>query len=262
MKNNNCRVCDGPTTSLFTKVQLKKYEVHYFRCLQCGGAQTETPFWLEEAYNGFSFAQDTGMVARTLMTSQLSLALAYSFKFSRETFCLDLGGGTGLLTRRLRDCGLNAFWNDKYAKNIFAIGFEDDFSSCHKPVLLTAFEVFEHLAHPQEEIGFFLKKQPDFLLFSTKLYCGQDKNWWYFLEDGQHVQFYSAQGLHLLASRHDYHFCTDGNTFHLFSREKLPQNLFKRLFKLLPSIEKKAVERWGSRTEMDHVALRAASTKV
>ena len=39
---------------------------------------------------------------------------------------LDIGGGTGLLTRLLRDVGFEAQWSDEYCDNIFAQGFTYD----------------------------------------------------------------------------------------------------------------------------------------
>lgn len=255
-KKESCRICGEETVSLFSKKQLGKYAVHYFKCKNCLSAQTETPYWLEEAYKGFTFELDTGMVRRAISSSLLTLALAYECQFTKEALCIDVGGGTGLLTRRLRDFGLNAFWNDKYAKNIFAIGFEKELSKANSPTLLTAFEVFEHFSCPQEEIGKLLELSPDYLLFSTKLYQGQQEDWWYFLSDGQHVQFYSEKGLALLAKQWNYHFQTDGSTFHLFYRSSLPSRIFKRLQKLLPKIEKKSLNTWGSRCEEDHLVMK------
>ena len=248
-----CRLCASPAPLAFTKTQLKKHLVRYFRCTECEALQTEAPYWIDEAYQNLNFARDTGMVARTLATGRLILALALDQRLDRNDRLLDFGGGTGLLTRYLRDYGLNGFWCDKYAQNIFALGFE---STLAPAKLITAFEVFEHLPQPRQEIAALLAQQPDFLLISTKLYQGQDISWWYLLEDGQHVQFYSKKGLETLAQTHHYHLNTDGSTFHLFSKKKLPTRYLKHLCKKSQSlkIETRARSRWASRTEEDHRA--------
>ncbi len=246
----SCRVCGCNVEPLFQKQQLDKYAVTYFKCSYCGSCQTETPYWTEEAYNNFTFAIDTGMVARTLKTGRLALALALEKNFSSVDICLDIGGGTGLFTRYLRDFGLNAFWNDKFAKNVFALGFEKEIPVM-SPKLITAFEVFEHFVDPKRDIGALFEMDADYYLFSTKLYQNQDENWWYFLADGQHVEFYSQKGLELIGTNYRYHLTTDGSTFHLFSKEKLPANFVKHLLRRTPKVERKAEKRWPSRTLSD-----------
>jgi len=205
----------------------------------------------------FTFALDTGMVARTLFVGRLTLSLGLLLGWDRTATCLDIGGGTGLLTRYLRDHGLDAHWSDKYATNIFARGFDQEIQT---PSLMTAFEVFEHLTHPRDDILALLEKKPEVLLFSTKLYTGQGSDWWYFLEDGQHVQFYSAKGLALIADEAGYHFQTEGTSYHLFSRRPLPAQSLKKALRGIDSAEKRALKLWGSRTESDHSAVKRGNT--
>lgn len=252
-----CRLCSKHSIPVFKKKQLGKLLVQYFLCTSCRSLQTESPTWIEEAYQNLNFAKDTGMVARTLFASHLILELAIAMDFKRDDLLLDHGGGTGLLTRILRDLGLNAFWSDKYAKNIFSLGFEKEISKVPSPKLITAFEVFEHLSQPKIEIEALLQQSPDFILFSTKLYQGQDASWWYLLEDGQHLQFYSKEGLELVAKNFNYHFCTEGSTYHLFSKKRLPSNFLKKICKkaLKASSQRRAQKKWGSRTQEDFLLI-------
>jgi hypothetical protein len=117
--------------------------------------------------------------------------------------------------------------------------------------MITAFEVFEHFANPREELNFFFQLPFEYLFFSTKLYRGQGPDWWYFLEDGQHVQFYSEKSLRMIAVDHGYHFQTDGCTFHLLSKKPFPFKGLKKIAKLALIVEKKIARQWPSRTAAD-----------
>lgn len=247
--DEKCRLCEGPSTPTFRKQQLD-YDVAYFHCDRCGSIQTESPYWINEAYTDLSFAIDTGMAGRTIFTSKLALALACLEQFAPNDVCIDFGGGTGLFTRLLRDGGLNAFWNDKYCKNIFSLGFE---KALEPPVkLVTAFEVLEHLPAPLETLAEIFAAKPAYFLCSTKLYTGQGEQWWYFLDNGQHVQFYTKKGLDLLAGRFGYHVQSAQGTYHLFSKEPCHPKLLKRLLK---KAQAPTLQVFESRTELDHQAL-------
>lgn len=253
-----CRICLGNCTPFFEKKQLDRYNVEYFLCQECGSCQTEEPYWLQETYEQLTFALDTGMVSRTQWATRLALSLALEARLDRDDLCLDLGGGTGLFTRILRDCGLNAKWSDKYADNVFALGFEGELQE--ELALVTAFEVLEHLPNPREWISEVLKASPRYFLCSTVLYRGQDASWWYFLEDGQHIQFYTETALAKIAASFNYSFASDSHHLHLFSKDPLPKNFLKRVEKNASNAEELATKRFGSRTESDHWFHRSKST--
>jgi len=94
---------------------------------------------------------------------------------------------------------------------------------------ITAFEVFEHLTNPVEELEK-LSAITTRLIFSTKLLpqpAPQLKDWWYYgVEHGQHIAFYTRKSLELLGGRFGYNFATDGSDWHIFSRHKLSPNFF------------------------------------
>ncbi|MCK7523618.1 MAG: hypothetical protein MZV64_41270 [Ignavibacteriales bacterium] len=53
----------------------------------------------------------------------------------------------------MRDVGYDFYWHDPYTQNLFANGFEDRFEIQFQDLnCLTAFEVFEHLVNPKEEL--------------------------------------------------------------------------------------------------------------
>jgi hypothetical protein len=52
---------------------------------------------------------------------------------------VDCAGGYGILTRLLRDIGVDALWSDPFCQNLMALGFEH---SNEPAELVTAFEEF------------------------------------------------------------------------------------------------------------------------
>lgn len=45
-----CKICGKENKFIFKAKILKKYDVSYFHCENCGFLQTEEPHWLSEAY--------------------------------------------------------------------------------------------------------------------------------------------------------------------------------------------------------------------
>ena len=246
-----CRVCQNDSRYWFSKTILSKYEVGYYQCSVCGHIQTEEPYWLEEAYFNLNFRRDVGMVSRSIKAAQLTLALAYTLKISPNEICLDYGAGTGLLVRYCRDHGLNFYFHDRYSKNVFAIGFEiDSLGNFAKPVLLTAFEVAEHLPNPTENFKEIFAYKPDYVLISTELYANEGKDWWYFLDDGQHVAVYTEQSLHKIGAQNGYYLYTDSR-YHLFSLSPLPTRIVKKLRRYPDRKAHRYKKKYGSRIDSD-----------
>jgi hypothetical protein len=103
----------------------------------------------------------------------------------------------------LRDYGVDARPEDRYATNTYAQGFDAD--QRQAPVLYTAFEVLEHYADPKNDLDMLFSCQPDSIVVTTALYEGQGPDWWYLTPDsGQHVFFYTRRALEIVADRFDY----------------------------------------------------------
>jgi glycosyltransferase involved in cell wall biosynthesis len=199
-----CRLCGNRSHYRFDKILLYKFNVEYFECVYCHSLQTEVPYWLEEAYGQQAEKLDTGKASRTLENFFLLPSLFDKLALTLDSVFVDWGGGSGLLTRLLRDVGYNYYSYDLYSKSEFSQGFIWDFLE-RKVSVITAFEVIEHFPNPAVDWEKLLESKPDYCVCSTGIYSGQDENWFYLSpENGQHVFLYSAFALALIASRFGY----------------------------------------------------------
>ena len=194
-----CRICGALSEFAFTAKVMTKYDVQYFQCPECNFIQTEEPHWLEEAYSTPINVMDTGIMQRNISQSGLAASLICTF-FDRRGRFVDHGGGYGIMTRMMRDLGLDYYWFDPYAENLMARGFE--YEQGMKVELMTSFETFEHFSRPMDEIEKLFAISPN-LLFSTDLLPEPlPRDWWYFgFEHGQHISFYSEEAMRRIAGR-------------------------------------------------------------
>lgn len=127
----------------------------------------------------------------------------------------------------MRDIGFNFYWYDKYCKNIFAKGFEWNYSKDIEAV--TCFEVFEHFINPLEDIENILNISKN-VIFTTELLPSplpQPNDWWYYaLEEGQHISFYSEKTLRFIAKKYNLNYVFFKN-IHLNYRKEYNKNIYK-----------------------------------
>ena len=224
MMKTSCNICDSKIRVHDKEIILNKYNVTYYICEYCGFIQTEHPYWLEESYSKAIARADTGAALRNLNNVS---DLLFFMKFTKNSSCLDFGGGHGILTRLMRDYGFNFFHYDKYAENLFASGFEGTLD--RKYDIITSFENFEHFANPMEEIKMILN-MTDVLYFSTHLVADKApliKDWWYYSPStGQHIAFYTKKSLDIIAKKHNFFLLTD-NTTHILSRHEFNKKYFR-----------------------------------
>jgi hypothetical protein len=229
-------------------------QVGYFDCTHCGYLQTEKPYWLEEAYETVIADLDTGIMWRNLRNmAHVVLTLTVFGRLRGRV--LDHAGGYGILVRLLRDVGVEAHWRDKYCQNLLAGGFESDPGPYD---LITAFEVFEHLEHPLEELRAMLQVAP-IALISTDLVPSEETpspDWWYLGPDhGQHIGFFRTRTLAHLAREVGCSYRTDGRTLHVFSKRSVPA-LWLPLQRMRWLAKVIAKARLESKLGSDHEALR------
>ncbi|MCL2295427.1 MAG: class I SAM-dependent methyltransferase [Spirochaetes bacterium] len=243
MSNNaiskHCKICDASIEFVFDGLVLNKYNVRYFKCNYCGFLHTEEPYWLEEAYGDAITSIDVGYVQRNIIYGNLLPPILNKITNPDGKF-LDYGGGYGLFVRLMRDKGYDFYRYDKYCKNIFAQYFDaNDIEREIKEYeggwgypfeMLTCFEVFEHLSEPLREVENMLKYS-NTILFSTELQpdikLASTSDWWYFApEAGQHIAFYTALTLKILAKKFGLNIFHLNSNLHLLTDKNINISVF------------------------------------
>ena len=222
-----CRVCGTLAVPLFETLVLQRHKVTYFECPTCEFVQTETPYWLDEAYEHAFTSTDTGTLQRTLVLGKSAAALAF-FAFDRHARFVDYAGGYGTLARYMRDIGFDFYSTDLYATNFMARGFD---AEPGRYELATAFECFEHFVHPGQELEKILAYS-DSIFFTTQL-CPKPvpaiDNWWYYsAHHGQHIALYRRKSLAYLGKQYGLNYYNLLN-YHLLTKRTLSPVVFKFL---------------------------------
>ena len=256
-----CTLCEHDTVPAFSHEVRKKYRAHYVICPRCDYMFTVNPTWISEAYAQPINTTDTGYVMRNIYLSRKTLVL-FSIVFGIRSVSirkfLDYAGGYGMLTRIMRDYGLQFFSDDPYTTNLFAQGFE------YKPDTtsvdgLTCFECFEHLIHPLVDIEKMLTISKT-IFFSTRLKpigVVPHTDWEYYgFNHGQHTSFYSEKTFLYIAHKYNLNYYTDGNNLHIFSQKKLMRHIMK-ITNIIVKFQLDILIRkmLKSRTHTDHVNL-------
>ena len=215
-----CRACSRPTAA-HQSIEVRGKPADLHRCPTCGTFQFPDPTWLNEAYADPISELDVGLASRCMSIAGVTEAIVRAERLGGRPH-LDYGGGYGLLTRLLRDRGIDMRHRDPFAKNLFAQGFDADLDGSYG--CITAVEIFEHLTNPRSVLDS-LAAHGDLVLVSTILVPdGVDdlRDWWYVVPElGQHVTFYSARGLDELARACGYELTTDGVGLHVLHRTRL-----------------------------------------
>lgn len=135
----------------------------------------------------------------------------------------DYGGGAGLLTQNLKRSGWQSVTADPFMgpSNVGRFGDRYD--------LVTAFEVFEHVADPNSIITDLLAavKPGGLILFSTLLSdrhirAGLPLEWWYASPRNGHISLYSSSSLRLLFDSHRWKVLSVSEGLHAAHAGKMP----------------------------------------
>lgn len=259
----NCHLCNAETRTIFTATVLDKHEAAYHYCAECDHIFVDQPTWLEEAYFDAIVSVDTDIAVRNIFTALRLAAIYYLALGDRgQAQYADVAGGYGLLTRLMRDLGFDYYWSDRYAENLFARGFEYDArqGAC---LAVSAIEVLEHTVNPLEFIRQnLIDHQTDTVVFTTEVFSddrppGPNEWGYYAFDTGQHIAFFSRNGLSRLAKRLGMHYFALGR-LHVFSKKPLPAwklRLASHKLMVIP-IALFAAYRLGSRRNKDQTFIR------
>jgi hypothetical protein len=218
-----CRVCGAAAEPFATAQVLRHVSVSYERCPRCGTVMAVRPDWLEEAYSDAIAKLDIGLLDRCQIVSSITAMVLRAQRLRGGRF-LDWAGGYGTLTRLMRDRGFDFVHTDPMAANIFAEGHAVADWDGTRFDLITAIEVLEHLPDPVGALAP-LAASTDLLLTTTELLpdpAPQPADWWYYtLESGQHITFYTPRSLEVLAERLGFDGVVSGSFVHLFHRGRV-----------------------------------------
>ncbi len=253
-----CKICNQKSKFIFNGKVLNKYDIKYYHCSNCGFLQTEEPYWLDEAYAESINVSDTGYMQRNLNLSK-KLTILLALLFQRDVKFLDYAGGYGVFVRLMRDIGFNFYWDDKFTTNLFSRGFEYKQNETYEA--LTTFESFEHFVNPVEEIENLLSISKT-IVFSTELLqkkIPDPEEWWYYgLEHGQHISFYSFETFEFIAKKYSLNYYNLGS-LQVLTEIKIPFYM-RTIMKLSKfGLHKLLQKRLKSKTWEDH--LKVSNTK-
>ncbi len=226
-----CRLCGSQSNLAMTGLIMRKHMIRYFDCPNCGYVQTESPFWLDEAYKVPINSSDTGLLTRNYQNSLLVyffLLLIFGRQFKKISH-VDYAGGYGVLVGLLRELKIKSYWHDKYCVNLFAAEFK--WNNIEKQAdVLSAFEVFEHFENPDSEFKALIACSSN-IIFTTQIIKNEISDtgsWWYYgVEHGQHIGFYRKKTLKYLSAKYNMKLLTDGVSIHILTKRRVSSFLFK-----------------------------------
>lgn len=253
-----CPVCGAARVEAGRGTVLDDIAVQYLKCDACGFLGTQAPHWLDRAYSDAIPPVDTGVVARNLLVADLCTAL---FGGPTPPSIVDVGGGYGMLVRRLRDIGFDARWADPHCQNLLARGFE--FTPGGPADVAVAVEVIEHVPDPRAWVAQQLDDTgASTLLFTTEVLPAPvpDPSWWYFTpETGQHVSFFERRTIHRLGAALGLEVRSRANV-HVVSRHPVPAARFlAAVSRLRPLAARWRARSMRSRTDTDSPILTPGS---
>jgi hypothetical protein len=225
-----CPVCDGHPERFGVATVLSRFEAVYLKCRDCGSVFAEDPTWLREAYETTIAERDIGLVSRNVTLAAATRRVLRRY-FPDTGSYLDFGAGTGMFVRLMRDSGYDFRYFDEHGPNIYAPGLESDDPRRQRFDVVTAMEVLEHLEHPVPQLADVVSGSRALLATTEPLPfpAPAPGRWWYYaLGTGQHITFYSQQGLDRLAERLGF-VRTSAGSYHVFSRDRLSRRSLRLL---------------------------------
>lgn len=234
----NCPIC-GAAAKYYDTVDFNKsceevrgmvlprtsVAVDYYLCDDCGFCfAPELGSWAFDDFekyiynDGYAAVDPDYKFERPLTNAAL---LDNHFGASKERIRhLDYGGGSGLLSKALRERAWPSSTYDPFVDRELRVDELGKFD------LVTAFEVFEHVPDSADLIDTLAKlcKPDGLILFTTLLSDGnigraQKLDWWYAAPRNGHISLFSQKSLQLLMARRDLQCVSFSNNFHAAFRQ-------------------------------------------
>ncbi|MBI4883347.1 MAG: methyltransferase domain-containing protein [Actinobacteria bacterium] len=204
------------------------YRASLSRCPTCSFLFVADPVWLEGSFSSELNRLDVGSVDRSLLVASFVRGLLGRRSRRSSWSVLDVGGGDGLLTRVLRDHGIDCRWTDPYCEPAYYVGPPAD--GVARFDLAVMGEVALHLTNPIESFREALSRS-DRLMFTAVVPPEKvTVDWWYLMPStGQHVAFYPTTAIAEIARRLGADWCSDGKFFHLLSTTGISRALRRRV---------------------------------
>lgn len=235
-----CPVC-GTATKLLDVVDFNKscveaqgeflrlsgLPIYYVSCPTCAFAFAPTMWkWDPEAFRRHVYNDHYGLVDPEYLEirpDKNARALVDMFpEFGGAARHLDYGGGSGRLSLRLREAGIDSRSFDPFIDGYDARP-QETFD------LVTAFEVFEHVPSVERLMQDLdaLTHDESVVLFTTTVSDGkmpenQRLSWPYVAPRNGHISLYSRESLIRLANRYHFGVGSFNDNAHLFWRKTVP----------------------------------------
>lgn len=230
-RSQTCCICASSVEKFGAAQILGAHQIWYFRCSNCGFVQTENPYWLGEAYANPIATLDLGLLGRNFRLAEITRRILKRV-LRTNARCVDYGGGYGVFVRLMRDRGSDFLHFDPMAQNLFAQHFTANTNE--EFLLVTAFEVLEHLVDPHEHFAKLDQLAPHWLVTTELIESPAPAldDWWYYLPDtGQHISFYSKKSLRLLAAQYGRCLVSCGKGLHFFTKSTMPAGYIRWVMK-------------------------------
>ncbi len=207
-------------------------------CQSCGFIFVNEPVWLPGSFSTELNRLDVGSADRSLLVASFIRGMLARRSSRSSWTVLDVGGGDGLLTRVLRDHGVDCRWTDPFCEPAFYVGPPAD--EVDRFDLAVMSEVALHLTDPISAFAEVLSRADRLMFTAVVPPPNLSADWWYLMPaSGQHVAFYPVTATAEIARRLDADWCSDGKFFHLLSTKGISRSLRLRVerreFSLLAS---------------------------
>ncbi len=221
-------MCGRATSGLLTFGVAGGNLAEMLQCTACDFMFVTNPVWLEGSFSSELNRLDVGSADRSLLVASFVRGMLGRWSSRSSWSVIDIGGGDGLLTRALRDHGIDCRWTDPYCEPVYYVGPPAD--EVERYDLAVMSEVALHLIDPVTMFADVLSRANRLLFTAVVPPAKPTADWWYLMPStGQHVAFYPTKSIAAIAKRLDADWCTDGKFFHLLSTTGISRSLRLRV---------------------------------